>query len=64
MTDADQIELDWLRAWRRKMRSAMRLWLNATGYRDGCNRLTDLKAVFNEPPPDHNPDRKAKGQEE
>ncbi len=49
MTEADL--LAWHIEWRRKIRSAMRLWMNATGYKDGCQRLTDLKAVLNEQPP-------------
>lgn len=48
MTD-DQ--LTWHIEWRKNIRSAMRLWLNASGYRDGCDRLADLKAVLNEQPP-------------
>ena len=47
--------LAWHIEWRRKVRSAMRLWMNAAGYRDGCDRLTQLKAVFNELPPSPTP---------
>lgn len=50
MTETE--ELEWYRNWRRKVRSAFRLWLNATGYQDGCERLSDLKAVFNERAPE------------
>lgn len=51
---ADQSELEWLRDWRTRLLSAMRLWFNATGYRDGCDRLKDLRAVLNEKPPHRN----------
>lgn len=60
MTEAEQLE--WFIAWRQRVRAAFRAWLNATSFRDGCHRLSQLKAVFNEVPPDHNPDRKEKGQ--
>lgn len=43
--------LAWHIEWRKNVRSAMRLWFNATGYKDGCQRLTELKAVLNEQPP-------------
>lgn len=55
--------LTWHIEWRRKIRSAMRLWLNAQGYRDGCDRLTDLRAVLNEQPPSDQQAR-AEAQEE
>ncbi|MBN9335067.1 hypothetical protein [Devosia sp.] len=43
--------LAWHIQWRTNLRSAMRLWLNATGYKDGCRRLTELKVVLNQQPP-------------
>lgn len=49
MTEAD--ELQWLREWRKRLLSAMRLWFGATTYRDGCDRLTSLRNVLNEKPP-------------
>ena len=49
MTDSEL--LAWHIDWRKNLRSAMRLWFNATGYKDGCKRLTELKAVLNQQPP-------------
>ena len=46
MTQAE--ELQWLRSWRERCLSAQRLWFNAESYRQGCERLTDLRAVLNE----------------
>ena len=53
MTEADAQELAWHRDWRRNVRSAFRLWLNATGYKSGCDTLQHIKDVLNEKPPSH-----------
>lgn len=49
MTEAE--ELAWYRNWRRRVRSAYRLWLNATSFKNGCETLQGIKDVLNEKPP-------------
>lgn len=42
--------LAWHIEWRKRLLSAMRLWFKAETFKQGCDRLTDLRAVLNEQP--------------
>jgi hypothetical protein len=52
MTEAE--ELAWLRDWRTRLISGMRLWSNPPDYRAACRAWTQVAAVLNEQPPSIN----------
>lgn len=49
MTDAE--ELVWLRDWRNRMISAMRLWWKPKDFADACRKWTQVKTILAEQPP-------------
>jgi hypothetical protein len=50
MTEAE--ELSWLRDWRNRLLSAMRLWWKPATYKKACEHWTDVKSILAETPPE------------
>lgn len=60
MTEAE--ELQWLREWRTRLVSAMRMWWRAPTYAKSCSGWDQVKAVLAEDPT-NNPDYRMEGRE-
>lgn len=50
MTDSE--ELDWLRSWRSRIISAMRLWFGKGTYKQSCERWSAVVSILNEKGPE------------
>lgn len=47
------MELEWLREWRERILSAMRIWVRADGgYEQSCKNWTQVLNVLKEKPPE------------
>lgn len=48
MTEAE--ELAWLRNWRERVLSAMRLWWKPKDYKDACQKWSQVERILSEKP--------------
>lgn len=51
VTEADAQELAWLREWRNRLLSAMRLWRRGQTWKECCRGWTLVRETLNEKPP-------------